>query len=300
MTHMSIPETITIERHPPEETFALLANTLRVDILQTLGENDGPLSFSALRSAVGEPDSGQFNYHLGKLVDQFVVHDADGYRLSLAGRAMYGAILSGAYTTDATIESFEFDGPCPMCGHEQLTAAYADERARLYCGACDAWQNEFPFPPATLDQFDTTDLPYAFDRWMVATVTKVLDGFCPNCGGRVDTQLVEDDDAVFDVSVRAEYSCRRCGDVVQSYPALPVVFHPVSIAFFDDHGINVMTDPSWQFLQGADGISISVVNSDPLQAKVEFSLGDQTVTAVVGPDVAIDSIQRRSCAGSAG
>jgi len=73
---------------PPEDAFSLVANETRMDVLKALWEADGPRSFSALRERVGVRDSGQFNYHLGKLVGHFVRKTADGYRLSLDDREL--------------------------------------------------------------------------------------------------------------------------------------------------------------------------------------------------------------------
>ncbi|MFT4933083.1 MAG: DNA-binding transcriptional ArsR family regulator, partial [Natronomonas sp.] len=63
-----------------EEVFAVLADDTRVAILQALWETeDYEASFSELRDAVGMRDSGQFNYHLDKLVGPFVAKAEDGY-----------------------------------------------------------------------------------------------------------------------------------------------------------------------------------------------------------------------------
>lgn len=285
---MNSEEGVVVERQSPEEVFGLLSSDLRVDILQALGETRDPLAFSALRQAVGERDSGKFNYHLGKLIGHLVVHEDDGYRLSLAGRKMYGAIISGTYTTDAEIAPFEFDGPCPMCGNDVLVAEYADEKARMNCPACGEWLNEFSFPPASLDQFERDELPEAFDRWMQATVAKVVLGFCANCGGRVDGQLEPIDEG--SLSVQAHYTCGRCGDEVRAYPALPLMFTPVAVSFFADHGVNVLRDPSWTYFDGAESIAIDTESEDPLRARVRFVLDGETLEATIGPDVTVESV----------
>lgn len=231
---------VAVERQSPEEAFGLLSNDLRVSIVRALGEANKPLSFSALREGVGERDSGKFNYHLGKLTGHFVTKDEDGYSLSLAGTQMYGAIQSGAYTANASLAPFEFEGPCPLCGSDVLVAEYAEEKANLYCPACEEWRNEFSFPPASLDQYTRDELPYAFDRWMRATVLKVLQGFCSNCGGRIDGQLepVQTDSPI---RVRAVFECGRCGDKLTASAMLPALFHPVAVSFFEDYGSTYST-----------------------------------------------------------
>jgi len=278
----------TVARQTPEETFGLLSNDRRVDILQALGEAAEPRSFSALRERVGERDSGKFNYHLGKLVGHLVVRDDDGYRLSIAGRQTYGAIVSGAYTTEAELTPFEFEGPCPMCGRKHLVAEYADERAKLYCPDCELY-NEFSFPPASLDQFDREELPYAFDRWMRATISKVVYGFCSNCGGRADGHL-EREDADYPVPVTVRYECDRCGDVVQGYPLLPLLYRVETVSFFADHGVDVLHDPTWRYFRSEEEMDVAVASEDPLRTRVRLTLDGDELVAVVGPDVTVEDV----------
>ena len=287
---MTSDDGVTVQRQSPEEAFGLLSNDLRVDILQALGGGGDPQRFSELREAVGERDSGKFNYHLGKLVGHLVVHEDDGYRLSLAGRKMYGAMISGAYTTEAEIEPFEFEGPCPMCGAATLVAEYADEKARMYCRECDLWQNEFSFPPASLDQFDRDELPSAFDRWMRATVTKYIYGFCGNCGGRVDGRLDPVDDPDHPMPAQATWECRRCGDSLRAYPALPLLYDVRAVEFFSDHGIDVLRDPSWHHLAGEGEIDVELVSENPVTASVTFRIGGDELVAVVGPNASIEEL----------
>ena len=226
---MSTKNDVTVERQSPEAAFGLLSNNLRVRMFRALSEASEPVAFSQLRKAVDERHSGKFSYHLGKLVGHLVVHDDDGYRLSLAGRKVYGAIISGAYTTEAGIKPFEFEDPCSLCGAEHLIAGFADECAKMHCDDCEEWRSKFSFPPASLEQFAREELPYAFDRWMRTTVSKVVYGFCSNCGGRVDGKLAPTDDPDHPIPVQAHYDCKRCGDTVRSSPALPLMFQVEAI-----------------------------------------------------------------------
>ena len=82
------------------ETLALLGDARRVAIIGELAASgsvpgeSSTLSFSQLRWRVGVSDSGQFNYHLGKLRGQFVVRVADGYQLTDAGAAVGEALVA--------------------------------------------------------------------------------------------------------------------------------------------------------------------------------------------------------------
>lgn len=64
---------------PPDEAFAVLGDESRIDILKSLGEANDQLSFSELYERVDTPDSGQFSYHLDKLLGHFVRKTDDGY-----------------------------------------------------------------------------------------------------------------------------------------------------------------------------------------------------------------------------
>ncbi|MEF8806906.1 winged helix-turn-helix domain-containing protein [Natronomonas sp.] len=286
---MNDDRTVAVEYQPPGEAFGLLSNDLRVEIVRTLGEAGEPMSFSAIRGAVGAEDSGQFNYHLRKLVDHFVTHGDEGYTLSMAGDRVYGAILSGAYTANASIAPFEFEGPCPLCGHDTLNAEYEDENAKLSCPDCSEWHNEFPFPPGSLDQFARADLPAAFDRWMHATVTKFFQGFCENCGGRIDGALERSSENDH-VPVRALFECGRCGDELRCSPMLPVLFHPTAVSFLETHGVDVLHDPSWRYYGVDDDVSVEMAGDDPLTARLSITVDGAELTATVGPDVEIEKI----------
>src|SRR6056297_2375241 len=88
---------------PPSEAFALFADETRVAIVEALAEQmsaegtDG-LSFADLRRAVGVRDAGQFNYHLSKLCDRFVVKRDGKYYPRYAVLRLVGAIHEGSFT----------------------------------------------------------------------------------------------------------------------------------------------------------------------------------------------------------
>ena len=105
------------EKIPPEDAFSLLGNETRIGIIQALWQTGNDrVSFSELRDRADVADSGQFNYHLDKLVGTFVHRDENGYELTYAGRQIIGAILDGTYTKRAEIEPFEIGGSCSICG----------------------------------------------------------------------------------------------------------------------------------------------------------------------------------------
>ena len=119
----------------PDEAFGVLGNEIRVDILQMLGEADGPVSFTDLRDRLGIRQGGQFNYHLDKLVGHFVAKTDEGYALRDPGRRVVEAILSGAVTGDPALEPTAIDFACHHCG-SPVEVSYRHGTMRLSCTEC--------------------------------------------------------------------------------------------------------------------------------------------------------------------
>ncbi|MFD1647492.1 DUF7347 domain-containing protein [Haloarchaeobius litoreus] len=82
--------------------FELLSNDTRLGIVRELSvanadeTTDGSLSFSELRTRVGTRDSGQFNYHLGRLRGSLVEKTAAGYELTELGLVVGATVLDAA------------------------------------------------------------------------------------------------------------------------------------------------------------------------------------------------------------
>ena len=71
---------------------------------------------AAAADRVGMADSGQCNYHRGKLESHLVRDTGEGYALQRAGEGVVEAVLSGAVTDAPVVEPTETDDACPYCG----------------------------------------------------------------------------------------------------------------------------------------------------------------------------------------
>lgn len=290
---------ITVERHSPQEVFALLGDDIRVGILETLGETpDETVPFAELHRRVGVRDSGQFNYHLGKLRGSFVRRTDDGYELTHAGRQVVGAMHAGMYTANATVDPIPTGADCPMCGG-RVVASYAEETARLSCESCSEWRNEFAFPPGTLDQFSRAELPGAFDRWMKHVLRGVVDGFCYTCAGRMHGRLVvEDRDEEFaDMPAYVSYECERCGSGARTSAPLPAHFHPAVQGFLYERGVDTTHDPTWSLDDLVDP-DLTLESTDPPRLRIRFGADDDSLDVVMAEDTSIDAVERRPSSNS--
>jgi hypothetical protein len=83
----------------PDEAFWLLGDQMRTAILHAVWESsEEPITFTEIRDRIGRPDSGKFNYHLDKLVGQFLSKGEGGYTLTQAGRDVVRAVMAGTLT----------------------------------------------------------------------------------------------------------------------------------------------------------------------------------------------------------
>jgi hypothetical protein len=286
---------VDVERRSPEAVFELLANEVRVDVLRALGETPtATLSFSELYDRVDVQDSGNFNYHLGKLQGS-LVRKTDGYELTHAGRQVLGAIHAGTYTADATVAPFSVGWDCQLCGGD-MRVSYRDERAVIRCADCEKGL-ELAVPPGSLDQFAREELPQAFARWYHHRMQRLVDGFCSVCAGRLAGELVEPPrgTAADPRPSRAEFRCDRCGNVATVTGAALATAHPVVQGFLAEHGFDPARRHPSQIWGALDASTTRVRSEDPLALEVRFEYDGEAVVADVDADASVNSVQRRSC-----
>ena len=279
----------TVRRRPPEEIFSLLGDSTRIQILRAIREIESDaVSFSDIRERVGTRDSGKFNYHLKKLTDSFVRKTDDGYDLTMAGQAVVGAMLSGTYTAVAEMEPIDLEeGNCLECGG-QLRIEYENEAIEIFCAECGETHGQFTFPPGTLDQYDHEELPGAFNYWIRSEFAQAISGFCPNCAGRLQPFVEQDDDGHF----MARYDCSRCGQEVSSSVGAILLFEPTVISFCHEHGIDLTERHYWE-LDWLRKDNASVVSTDPLLLQVRVTVDGAILDVTVDEThEVVDAVRR--------
>lgn len=290
------------------EAFKLLSNETRLAILLVLWEAYDPrteaegLSFTQLYERAGARDSGNFSYHLDKLVGHFVEETKAGYTLSNAGRTIVRAIIAGTGLEEQTLSSTEIPRSCPWCG-SSVELSYEDQRLYQVCTECEGSlgpRSTERTPVGTLvvhDGFNPAGLTGRTpEEVFVAgtieyhrTVTLVIRGVCPECSGRVEESLHLCDDHESRPGevcptcgtwneARVGYVCSVCKYNV-SYPAWAAVFdHPAIVAFYYDQGFEGtydLGDPRacgrlWNRMLREQ----SIVSRDPLRIQVLVTCGD--------------------------
>ncbi len=272
--------------HPAaEERFGRLAHELRFEVLQELNRADGPLTFSELREAVGVEDSGQFNYHLGKLVGPFVHKSGQGYSLSVAGKRAVGTVFAGEFADGYNLddEPVPASGSCYSCD-AALQVEFGESRLRLACSSCD-WVYTAPeIPPGALAGVDREEIPGLIDRWSRRLLVSLDLGICEYCDGHVEGTVCQPGEQAapewfgegeVTQDVILVYTCRRCG--FSTHAVLPVVAltRPALAAFYHEHGIDLRSQPDWTLDLLVDP-AVTVSQETPLRVTLSVTLDDET------------------------
>jgi len=294
----------------PEDAFGLVANEIRVAILEALWEAQDPVVFSQLQDVVGVADSGQFNYHLDKLAGRFVrkvlgetedddeweeerLHATDrrpgeGYVLTYAGKRVVTAIISGTFTESATVEPIPV-GDCYRCTG-QLTARYVEERVTIACEDCGAPISTYEAPPNLVRGYEREELPAALSRWALTQIETARRGFCPFCTGRTHTNLGGKVAGGPDIPI-VEYECETCGVTSSSAVSTIVLTCPEVVSFHEEHGIDLAETPAWE-LEWVFQESGTVENKDPYQVVITPNIDGDKMHVTLDEEMQVIEVER--------
>ena len=290
-----------VEDTEPDEVFALLSNGTRVGIIRALWDApEHELPFSELFGAVDIDDSGQFNYHLDKLVGTFVAETEDGYELTQAGVQINGVIHAGTYTLSAEVDPITLPDPCQSCGGDQ-EFRYEDETVIVRCRGCEI-VTRVGVPPGTFAGYDREEMPEVAQRYLRSVLYHVTRGFCPICDGRVEPTIealgesvpTEELDGPTGDVPWLRYECQQCGSELQSGLVAALAFHPAVVSFHYDRGSPIEGVSVWQFVgAGLDPERARIRDDSPFRAAVRYRVDGGELVVVVDDTLSVVDTERR-------
>lgn len=278
-----------------ESAFGLVGNETRANIIKELGlkgtekETDDGVTFTHLRQFVdGKIDSGQFNYHLQKLVGNYVEKTEHGYKLRPEGKTLYRTIQAGTFTKDVSLASTAVGQECYYC-EDPLEAAYDDGMFTIQCHGCETLYDLILAPPSSLESRD--DFLTRVEGYNHHIRQSFVRGICPTCVNGLDHQLVDPAETGFsEATRRSAYvyrSCDHCGN--QSYMSVGSVLlhHPAVISFCYERGLDVTTTPRWELEFAATDRTLTVRSTDPWEIELDVTVDEDTLTLVVDDQLSV-------------
>jgi|GEM_PF-1046090 len=291
-----------------DEIFQVLSDEIRLDVLRTIAvsqnENKqtgiGALSFSEIYDRVDVDNTSKLSYHLGELTGIFLRKHGDCYAFTHAGEQLVRFVLAENYRQPSAVGPIETEGGCQYCGETTLRAVLEDQFFMMYCTACDRCANAYRVRPAQVRDRSGEALIDAVRQEQAGDLLKVRRGVCPDCAGRIETEVWDTADVPFP-DERPEpasfVTVSECLDCLR-FLSLPLPFagayHPESISFLWERGVDVLGNGVWEFNRYLyDGSWRSErVASDPVEYRVELERDTATLRLFLDENAVVKRTER--------
>lgn len=276
----------------PAEVFAHLADANRFDIIRTIAEAErAALPFSTLYERSNFDDSGQFNYHLDRLVGPFVRKTDDGYQLRHSALIVYRLAVSGFLSNRGEAELTSVETACPRCGYAHLTAVYEDDRFWVRCDDCERRATVAPFPPRALPNYDIERTPAAFDRYTLGSVVRAVENVCPWCASPLSAALEPVDDEWPTVEWVIHRSCDHCQGWIYTRVNDLLRLHPAVISFYYERGVDVLGCSFWEAERAMAERVVAVDGPNNWAATVTLSCAGDEIELGIADDMRSSTIE---------
>ena len=242
-----------------DEVFGLLSDESRLDILRAVAiaqkeastTGEASLSFSEIYDRVSVDNTSKLSYHLGELTGTFLRKHAEGYAFTHAGEQLVRFILSKNYERPADIGPIDTDGVCLFCGKAALQATIEEQYFMVRCSACDRPAFAYRARPAQVRSHTGDEIVESVIWEQAGDLLKTRQGVCPDCGGKLETAVEEASgspagDSV-PVSFAAVSECHHCLRQVGIPLPYAAAYHPDSVAFHWEHGVDILGTGFWEF-----------------------------------------------------
>lgn len=267
-----------------DDVFGLLSDKIRLDILRTIAVAQSEeqktgiaqLSFSEIYEQVDVDNTSKLSYHLGELTDTFLRKRGDGYTFTHAGEQMVRFILAGNYRSPEDFGTIETDGQCLYCGETALQATYHEQYFFIRCAECDHPAFSYRVRPAQVQARTGSDLIESVIWEQAGDFVKMRQGVCPDCAGRLDTEVIDaKKESISDpvpVSFGTRSECQQCLRFMSIPLTHAAAYHPESVAFHWEHGVDIMGTGFWELHSYLleDQWTAEQIDTSPVEYQVEL------------------------------
>jgi hypothetical protein len=264
----------------PADVFGLLSDEIRVDILEAIAvaeseaesvsSGQGKLAFSDIYERVEVENTSKLSYHLGELVGPFLRKSEEGYSFTHAGEQFVRMILADNYEQPAEFDPISIDGRCLFCGGSNLEATLRSQFFVVACVDCEQPLAGHPVTPTLVRSHDGADLVEMVGRKMAIDYRQIRNGICVGCTGPLSTTILDSEDLPVDgaYSFLVRDTCEECLRQYNGPLSYGVAYHPASVAFHWDHGVDLSTRGMWSLHEYVDDWTAERLSTDPDEYRV--------------------------------
>lgn len=242
-----------------DEMFGLLSDETRVRILRAValaedeleeaGAGPAALAFSDIYERVDVDSTSKLSYHLGELTGAYLRKEGNEYTFTHAGERIVRFILSGNYGEPSEFGPESIAGTCLFCGSGALEAHLSHRFFEIECLSCERQVAGQPVTPAQTRARETDELLDSIRRKSARVYSEIRGGICPECSGSLSADVIDMRGGPLPEAdpflVRSR--CQQCLREYNSPLTYSVVYHPASVAFHWDRGVDVTGRGMWEF-----------------------------------------------------
>ncbi|MGM0605225.1 MAG: DUF7351 domain-containing protein [Halobacteriota archaeon] len=301
----------------PHDAFAVLGNETRIAIIQAMWEaydleaSDNTVLFSELYDRVDHDDTGNFNYHLGKLTGHFVRQTETGYELSSVGLRIAQSVIAGTIGEGPRIGPTEIDADCPLCG-ASVEITYERQYLHARCTRCTGlWPgNEgtkgklfrFSLPPVGVADRTPEEAFHAAVTHFLNGVRSYRNGVCSSCSGVVDERVdvceshaPGEDGTCPNCNrhhmIEVTALCGQCKRGVTGPLTIAVLLEPSVTEFYREHGVDHRFE-SWETFKRSMAIDEVLVATDPVRMRLTVPCEDDRLQLTLDETATVLDVDR--------
>lgn len=247
------------DKRAATDVFTLLSDETRLAILRAvaIAQNSerqtgvAALSFSDIYEQVEVDNTSKLSYHLGELTGTFLRKHEEGYAFTHAGEQLVRFILAENYRSPSDFGSIETDGSCLYCGEPALQATLHEQYFVIECTDCGRPAFSYRVRPAQIRSQTGSDLIDSIIWEQTSDFLKMRHGICPDCSGRMDTDVIDADNKSVPDEVPAAFAtfseCQECLRFLSAPLTHIAAYHPESVSFHWEYGVDIMGTGLWEF-----------------------------------------------------
>lgn len=288
----------------PADVFNLLADDIRVDILtalavaqyekESLGSGPTELSFSDIYERTDVENTSKLSYHLGELVGPLLRKTENGYSFTHVGEKLARLILAENYEEPPDFDPVEIEGHCMFCDCTMLDASLRSQFFIVTCQECGKPLSGHPVTPTLLRGYDGLELVDMLAKKMALEYQRIRNGLCIGCTGSLSTTVIDTEGTpIEDIhSFLVHDECEHCLREYNGPMPYAVAYHPASVAFHWEQGIDLSTKGMWELHQFGDQWNAEKLSTEPAEYRVVMQQGPEALHLYLTDDVTVTRTER--------